>query len=207
MGMLYGNTLHTHKGFSNLQEGIGFFKQKLLRCGVILYGFRITLQSILQSGPEVLIIAVFMMTTTSLLGWFVGTKILKLDEKVTLLLTSGCSVCGVTAVLSTEQVVEAERHQTTMSVATVVIFGTLSMTLYPILYQYLPFDAWQMGLYTGSTIHELAGVISAGNEMGIDVTSVAVITKLTRVMLLGPYLFAMSIFVALRGAREKKNKI
>eukprot|EP00638_Chattonella_subsalsa_P003919 CAMPEP_0117748914 /NCGR_PEP_ID=MMETSP0947-20121206/9431_1 /TAXON_ID=44440 /ORGANISM="Chattonella subsalsa, Strain CCMP2191" /LENGTH=235 /DNA_ID=CAMNT_0005566731 /DNA_START=804 /DNA_END=1511 /DNA_ORIENTATION=- len=146
------------------------------------------------------------MSTTVTLGWLVGTRLLKLDDKVTLLLSSGCSVCGVTAVLATEQVVDAEMHQTSMSVATIVIFGTVSMFLYPFLYKYLPFDARQMGIYTGSTVHELAGVVAAGNAMGPDVTAIAVITKLTRVMLLGPFLLAMSAFRSMQSKSKNDSK-
>jgi len=203
IGMLFGNTLYDSSSLKNfLQRGVSFSKQRLLRAGIILYGFRITFQEVLQLGPAGLLSALFIMSTTSILGWFLGTKLLKLGDEVTLLLTSGCSVCGVTAVLATEQVVDAERHQTSMSVATILIFGTISMFLYPILYKYLPFDARRMGIFTGSTVHELAGVIAAGNAMGADVTSIAVVTKLTRVMLLGPYLFLLS-FLRSRHSQKK----
>jgi len=206
IGMLYGNTIHDRSGSSFIQKGITFSKQKLLRLGIMLYGFRIAFQQIISLGPAGLLTDLFIMSTTVTLGWLVGTRLLKLDDKVTLLLSSGCSVCGVTAVLATEQVVDAEMHQTSMSVATIVIFGTVSMFLYPFLYKYLPFDARQMGIYTGSTVHELAGVVAAGNAMGPDVTAIAVITKLTRVMLLGPFLLAMSAFRSMQSKSKNDSK-
>ena len=48
-----------------------------------------------------------------------------------------------------------------------------------------------MGIYTGSTVHELAGVVAAGNAMGAEVASTSVITKLLRVFLLEPWIIAL----------------
>ena len=52
-------------------------------------------------------------------------------------------------------------------------------------------DPRLMGIYTGSTVHELAGVVAAGNAMGAEVASRSVITKLLRVFLLEPWIIAL----------------
>mmetsp|Transcript_36639 Transcript_36639/g.59978 ORF Transcript_36639/g.59978 Transcript_36639/m.59978 type:complete len:454 (+) Transcript_36639:104-1465(+) len=202
LGMAYGNSpLHPDDGGA-LQPGLSFSKKRLLRAGICLYGFRIAFQQVLALGPAGLLVGLFVMASTSVLAWVLGTRLLGLSEETALLLGAGCSVCGVTAVLAAEPAVGAEQHQTAMAVATVVLFGTLSMFLYPFLYGRLPLDARQMGIYTGATVHELAGVVAAGGAMGAEVCATAVVTKLTRVMLLGPYLVALARFRGRRGAPQ-----
>ena len=63
---------------------------------------------------------------------------------------------------------KCETHKTAVAVSTVVIFGTLSMFIYPVMYRagILDLDPEQMGLYTGATLHEVAHVVGAGNAMG-----------------------------------------
>ena len=93
-----------------------------------------------------------------------------------------------------------------MAVATVVIFGTLSMFLYPVLYRAGVFElpADQMGIFAGSTIHEVAHVVGAGNAMGAAVSNSAIIVKMIRVMMLVPVLLVIAFFVA-RDVEERMD--
>ena len=91
--------------------------------------------------------------------------------------------------------------------ATVVIFGTLSMFLYPILYRAGIFDlpTGQMGIFTGSTVHEVAHVVGAGNAMGVAVSNSAIIVKMIRVMMLVPVLIVIAFLVA-KGATSAQGQ-
>ena len=79
-----------------------------------------------------------------------------------------------------------------------VIFGTLSMFIYPILYRAgifsLPVN--EMGIFTGGTVHEVAHVVGAGNAMGQEIAGIAIIVKMIRVMMLVPVLLVIAFFVA-----------
>ena len=94
-----------------------------------------------------------------------------------------------------------------------MIFGTISMFLFPTLYHagILDLSTSQMGIFTGSTIHEVAHAVGAGNAMGEEVGSVAIIVKMIRVMMLVPVLLILTYFVAKdvagRKDREAKGKI
>ena len=111
--------------------------------------------------------------------------------------------------LGAEPIVRGKAHQTAVAVSTVVIFGTLSMFLYPIMYRmglsHL-LDTQQMGIYTGSTLHEVAHVVGAGNAMGPEIATDSLIVKMVRVMLLVPVLIAMSWLLG-RGGDKQKSKI
>ncbi len=103
--------------------------------------------------------------------------------------------------LGAEGVVRCEPHKTAVAVSTVVIFGTVSMFLYPALWRsgLLALTPEQMAVYTGSTLHEVAHVVGAGNAMGPEIADAATITKMIRVMMLAPVLLVMSFFAARRG--------
>mmetsp|Transcript_3763 Transcript_3763/g.4336 ORF Transcript_3763/g.4336 Transcript_3763/m.4336 type:complete len:452 (-) Transcript_3763:93-1448(-) len=194
-GMAYGNLLHRPEAKKSLSSGIKFAKGRLLRLGIILYGFKITLQQIAGIGMGGLMTDVFMVVSTLFLGINLGTKWLKMDYPTSTLIASGSAICGCSAVLATQPVVGGESHEVSAAVGTVVVGGTLSMFLYPFLFKVIPFLANSpklMGVYTGSTIHEIAGVVAAGNTMGGDVAFTAVVTKLARVLLLAPVLTTLS---------------
>ncbi|MDE6106894.1 MAG: putative sulfate exporter family transporter, partial [Bacteroidales bacterium] len=121
---------------------------------------------------------------------------------LSLLTSTGSAICGAAAVLGAEPVVKGEPHKTAVAVSTVVIFGTLSMFIYPVLYRVGLFDLTpeQMGLYTGATLHEVAHVVGAGNAMGTEIADPAIIVKMIRVMLLAPVLVIMGFALA-RGVK------
>lgn len=196
LGMLYANSLRNHLP-STWVPGIQFCTKQILRAGIILYGFRLTFQSVVAIGGPAILIDCIVVTVTIFLGLLVG-KLLKMDRDLSLLTATGSAICGAAAVLGAEPVVKGEPHKTAVAVSTVVIFGTLSMFIYPVLYRVGLFDLTpeQMGLYTGATLHEVAHVVGAGNAMGAEIADPAIIVKMIRVMLLAPVLVIMGFALA-----------
>lgn len=198
LGMLYANSLR-----NNLPEtwvpGIQFCSKKLLRLGIILYGFRLTLTDIFEVGVSAIVIDAIVVTVTILGGVWIG-RLLKMDKETALLTSVGSGICGAAAVLGAESTIRTQPYKTAVAVATVVIFGTISMFLYPILYNsgMLELTPQEMGIYTGSTLHEVAHAVGAGNAMGEQVGGVSVIVKMIRVMLLVPVLLVLAVWAARR---------
>ncbi|NNM54910.1 MAG: YeiH family putative sulfate export transporter [Spirochaetales bacterium] len=205
IGMIYANTLRSHAP-REWGSGISFSAKTILRISVVFFGFHVTFQDIASVGLDGILVSVLMVTTTFLLGAFLGQKVFKLDRDTSLLTASGSAVCGAAAVLATEPVLKAEAYKSAIAVSTVVIFGTLSMFLYPIIYKtgILHVDQTHFGLYAGGSIHEVAQVIGATNPAGKQAMDVGVIVKLTRVMLLSPLLVILGVILSAL-ARRKKN--
>ncbi len=207
LGMLYANSLRNYIP-ETWVPGIKFCTKQILRTGIVLYGFRLTFQQVLAIGLPAIIIDVIVIFITLLLGVVAG-RLLKMDEKTSLMVSTGSAICGAAAVLGAEPVVKCAPHKTAIAVSTVVIFGTLSMFLYPILYRAGIFDlsAQEMAIYSGATLHEVAHVVGAGNAMDPDgalhLADQATITKMIRVMMLAPVLLIMSYIIArVRRARH-----
>lgn len=201
-GMLLGNTVYSPLS-RRCHDGVMLAKQRILRLGIILFGFRLTLHDIQAVGAAGIVIDVLMVSSVFLLACGLGVHVFKLDKDSVILIGAGSSICGAAAVLATEPVVKAGAERVSVAVATVVVFGTLSMFLYPLLYGPLSALAGmtpaQYGLYTGSTVHEVAQVVVAGRGVSEAAADTAVITKMIRVMMLAPFLMALSWWLA-RGA-------
>lgn len=190
-GIALGNTVFPAVA-ARSGAGVDFAKGMLLRTGIVLYGFRVTFQDIAGVGMEGVLIAVAMVGLVFGLAVLLGTRVFKLDRETAMLIGAGSAICGAAAVMATEPVVRGQAHKVSVAVATVVVFGTLGMFLYPWLYPYLGLGEHAFGVYAGSTIHEVAQVVVAGRAVGEAAGSAAVIEKMLRVMLLAPFLLLLS---------------
>lgn len=208
LGMLLGNTVYPIV-VDRLDVGVAFAKGQILRLAIMFYGFKLTLTQVSSVGMPAIMTDALVLTSTFLLTYWLGTRWLKVDKQTTLLIGSGASICGAAAVIAAEPVVKADAHKVTIAVATVVVFGTIAMLLYPFLYYLGWLQPWlnaeQYGIYTGSTIHEVAQVVVAGNAISTDVGNTAVVTKMIRVMMLAPFLLVLS-FVLTKDSGDKGDK-
>ena len=204
IGMILGNTVYTNFA-ERLNKGVCFAKGQLLRLAIMFYGFKLTLTQVASVGLPAVMSDALVLTSTFLLTYWIGIKLLKVDRETTILIGSGASICGAAAVIAANPIVKAEAHKVTIAVATVVVFGTIAMILYPFLYHLGWLQPWlsaqDYGVYTGSTIHEVAQVVVAGNTVSADVGDTAVVTKMIRVMMLAPFLLVLS-FALIKGNSE-----
>ncbi|MGO1073818.1 YeiH family protein [Lysobacter sp. CA199] len=191
LGIAIGNTVFPSVAPA-AGSGVDFCKSTLLRAGIVLYGFRVTFQEIAGVGFAGLAIDVVVVSGVFGLATWLGTSWLKLDRETSMLIGAGSAICGAAAVMATEPVVRGQVHKVSVAVATVVVFGTVGMFVYPWLYPYLGMSEHAYGVYAGSTIHEVAQVVVAGRAIGESAASAAVIEKMLRVMLLAPFLLILS---------------
>ena len=192
-----------------LSDSIHFTTKYILRFGIILYGFRLTLQNLTEVGLEGLIFAIFIVSSTFIIGYIIGTKFLNMDKEITILTSVGSSICGAAAVLATESVIKTPAYKSAIAVSTVVVFGSIAMVLYPLLYEYNVFnlDLNTFGMYIGGTLHEVAHVVAAGNAVNIDVANSAVIEKMIRVILLAPFLIVLSFFWMKNDSEDERKNL
>lgn len=196
IGMGLGNALPAAR-LQPLAWGMGFARQYLLRWGVALYGTRLTLDAVLALGLAGVVVPLTMLVSTLLLGTWLGCKVLRLPWRDALVISVGSAVCGAAAALAAASVLRAPERQTAVAVATVVVFGTLGMLLYPLLYA-LAVHRWawavdprMFGIFTGATLHEVAQVMAAGDLMNPAVAHAAVVSKMVRVLALAPVLLVL----------------
>jgi uncharacterized integral membrane protein (TIGR00698 family) len=195
IGVVAGNLL-PRATLAACADGLDIARQRVLRAGIVLYGLRLTFQDIGHVGIAGIAIDAAVLCSTFGLACALGTRVFGLDRTTAILIGAGSSICGAAAVMATAPVVRSRPEQAAVAVATVVGFGSLAMVLYPALFHLLAglhrLDATAYGLWAGSTIHEVAQVVAAGHAVGDAATDTAVVAKMVRVMMLAPFLMALS---------------
>lgn len=210
LGMIYANSLRSHLP-ETWTPGIQYCSKRILRLGIILYGFRLTFQDVAAVGTAGICVDLVIVSVTILGGVWLG-RLLKMDRDIALLTSIGSGICGAAAVLGAEAALHTKPYKTAVAVATVVIFGTIAMFVYPLAWRsgILGLNETQMGIYAGSTLHEVAHAVGAGNAMGEEIAGTAIIVKMIRVMLLVPVLLILGWWGASKvpvGAKGGKRKV
>lgn len=197
-GMAVGHTRWHARTAAATGPGIHLARQRLLRLGVVLYGLRLSLHDVGQVGSAGVAIDAAVIASTLLIAWFAGTRWFGLGSDLALLIGAGSAICGAAAVLAAEPVLRARAEQVAVAVATVVVFGTLAIFVYPVLarldahWAWIPGGMTGFGIYIGSTVHEVAQVVAAAGAVDPGAVHTAVIAKMLRVMMLAPVLLALA---------------
>ncbi len=212
LGIFYANTLHNHFP-KEWEGGITFSAKKILRFAIVFYGFRLTFQEIVDVGMAGFLVSLLMLSSTFIFGTWLGYKIFGMEKDTSMLTASGASVCGAAAVLATEPVLKSEEYKAAIAVSMVVLFGTISMFLYPVLYSgiiepatgFLHMSAKEFGIYVGGTIHEVAQVVAVPASIpnaSKEMADAAVIVKMTRVIMIAPMLILLGIYLSYSTKKE-----
>jgi uncharacterized integral membrane protein (TIGR00698 family) len=205
LGIVIGNIIHLPSTFT---PGIQYAAKQLLRTAIILYGFRVSLQEIHAIGVYALLIDTTIVTSTLFIGYQIGTRLLKLDRHLALLISCGAAICGAAAVLAVEDIIKSEPYKAAIAVGTVVLFGTISMFLYPVLQRagMLGLSNAQFGIFAGASVHEVAQALVTGSSISQQIGQTAVVVKMVRVLLLIPVLLFLSFWNP-SAATDRRKKL
>lgn len=173
--------------------------KKLLRVGVVLLGLQLALPAVLKLGPGV-VVAVVVTVAVTFLGtvWF--GRLLGVPRGLSLLVGTGFAICGASAVAAMEDVVEREDSDVATAIALVTCYGSLAIVAVPLIGQWVGLDALGIGSWAGLSVHEVAQVVAAATPVGAAAVSLAVLVKLSRVVLLAP-------MVMLVGLHERRRRV
>jgi uncharacterized integral membrane protein (TIGR00698 family) len=194
LGMIVRNTFGVQAAW---QPGIRFSMRRLLRLAIMLLGFQLSMHQIWQVGGLGFLIVLATLVSTFLFTLWLGRQ-LGVSPKLTELIASGTSICGASAVVATNTVTEGSDEDVAYAIAVITAFGTASVLLYPLAASFMGMPASAYGLWTGSSIHEIAQVIAAAFQGGAVSAQYGAISKLSRVMLLAPVVFTMGMVATRR---------
>ncbi|HLQ71402.1 MAG TPA: putative sulfate exporter family transporter, partial [Bacillota bacterium] len=191
-----------------IRKGITFSTKILLRVAIILYGLKLNIDTVLHDGlgllaRDALIITVAIFFTI----WF--AKLLKADKMISLLLGVGTGVCGAAAIAAVAPIVKSKDGDTAIGVGIIALMGTVFAIGYTIIGPLLPITPLHYGVWSGTSLHELAHVAIAAEPAGDDALAIGLLAKLGRVFLLVPLCFIF-IYIMKRknkGVEAEKNKV
>jgi uncharacterized integral membrane protein (TIGR00698 family) len=182
------------------KTGVKFSLRRLLRLAIILLGLQLTVTQVIEVGGRGLSIIVATLLATFVFTVWMG-RLLGVDGKLTQLIAAGTSICGASAVITTNTVTDAHDEDVAYAVACVTVFGSIAMFVYPLLPGLFHLDPHAFGLWAGSSIHEIAQVVAAAFQEGQKAGEFGTIAKLSRVLLLAPMVITLGLLAG-RNARR-----
>ena len=204
LSILLGMGLHNIIGAPAFAKpGIAFSLRRVLRAAIVLLGLQLTLLQIGSVGVEGVVGTVVTLAATFFFTLWAGRR-LGIERQLTTLIAAGTSICGASAVVATNAVVDGDDEDVAYAIATVTVFGSLSMMLFPFLNGFLHLAPQAYGLWTGASIHEVAQVVAAAFQDGTAAGHFGTIVKLTRVLMLAPVVLIVAFVWARR--REAKEQ-
>jgi uncharacterized integral membrane protein (TIGR00698 family) len=170
--------------------GIKFAMKRVLRLAVILLGLRLSLAEVMAVGPWGLGLVTLGTVSTFYLTCWLGKR-LGVNPRLAQLIAAGTSICGASAVVATNTVVEGSEEDMTYAIATITGFGTLAMLTYPLVGTLLQLSPQAFGIWCGASVHEVAQVIATAFQHGDISGNFATVTKLSRVLLVVPIIISL----------------
>lgn len=182
-----------------LAPGLQVASRRLLRIGIVLLGLKLSLVDIAGLGWVTILTTVGVVVIT-----FVGTiglgRALGLPGHQPVLVASGFSICGASAIGAMAATVRAKDEEQAVPIALVTLCGTLAIAVLPALWHPLGLSATGFGHWVGAGVHDVGQVVATAQLAGTAALAVAVVVKLTRVLMLAP-------MVAIAAAVERRRAI
>ncbi|MFP3463625.1 putative sulfate exporter family transporter [Arthrobacter globiformis] len=177
------------------RPGLDFAGKHLMRGGIVLLGLKVSLSDVLGLGwLALLLIAAVVVATFA--GTYGISRLFRLPADTALLIATGFSICGASAIGAMAAVRRISHRDTVLPVALVTLCGTLAIGVLPLLVHPLQLSTEVFGAWTGASVHDVGQVVATAQTAGPAALALAVVVKLTRVILLAP-------MVAMAGAEQR----
>ncbi|MFE6400171.1 YeiH family protein [Streptomyces alboflavus] len=181
------------------KPGLTFAAKRLMRVGVVLLGLKLSLRDVLGVGWATVAMVLVVVAATFFGTWWLGRK-LGLPGDQPLLIATGYSICGASAIGAVSDVSRSEERDTAASVAVVTLCGTLAIAVLPLLQGPLGLTDAEFGRWVGASVHDVGQVVATAQTAGGSALGEGVLVKLMRVALLAPLVAGVAIAVRARRA-------
>ncbi|MFE0175498.1 YeiH family protein [Streptomyces sp. NPDC059002] len=179
------------------KAGLTFAGKRLMRVGIVLLGLKLSLDDVLGLGWASVAMVLCVVTVTFFGTWWLGRRMgLRGDQP--LLIATGYSICGASAIGAVSEVSESDERDTATSVALVTLCGTLAIAVLPLLQHPLGLSDAEFGRWVGASVHDVGQVVATAQTAGSGALGDAVLVKLMRVALLAPLVAAVALSVRAR---------
>lgn len=174
----------------------------LLKASVVGLGFGMNLNKAIDAGKEGFVFTVFSILLTLAGGMIIG-KILKIDKKISYLISSGTAICGGSAIAAVSPIIKAEGKQISVALGTVFILNSVALFVFPFIGHLFGLSQHQFGVWCAIAIHDTSSVVGAAAKFGQEALQVATTIKLMRALWIIP-LSILIVFLE-KGESRKIN--
>ena len=198
------------KNKTPFESGIKFTSKKILQWAVILLGFGLNLNVILQTGKQSLPIIVSTIATSLIIA-YVLHKVMHIPGKISTLVGVGSSICGGSAIAATAPVIDADDEEVAQAISVIFFFNVLAALLFPTMGSFLGFSTTSgeaFGIFAGTAVNDTSSVTAAASTwdnmwgLGSATLDTAVTVKLTRTLAIIPITLVLAF---IRTRKEKAN--
>jgi uncharacterized integral membrane protein (TIGR00698 family) len=196
MGILIRNLIGVPDG-CNL--GTSFTVRRVLRIGIALMGAQLSLGQVLSTGATAVLVVATCIVLAILVVRFISVR-LGMSDRLGTLLGVGTSICGVSAIVVTAPVIEAQDEETSLAVATITVFGLLAILVYPFLGHLRHLSDTFFGTWAGLAVNDTSQVVATGLIYSQKAAEVATVVKLTRNLFMAPVIVVLSWYYLNRQA-------
>ena len=187
-----------------LRPGLAVAAKRLLRVGIVVLGLKLSLGDIAALGWLAILAIIALVIASFVITWLVG-RLFRLEGDQSVLMAAGFSICGVSAVGAMAAARGSDEKDTGTPITLVTLYGTLAIVVLPALAALLGLDATQFGHWVGASVHDVGQVVATAQTAGAAALAVAVVVKLTRVLMLAPMVAIASIQTRRRSSAGERG--
>ena len=179
-----------------------------IKTGLVIMGFSVLFSNIAKFGLYGLGIAWIVTPIVIIFMWWLGTKVLKIDNKpLVITLASATSVCGTSAAIATGAAAKAKKEDLSLAISISIIFTILMMVFEPMIIRWAGMNQLMGGSLIGGTVDSTGAVVLAGNALGEEAEQAAVLVKTIQNILIGFIAFFVAIFFATKVDKTGDSKV
>lgn len=201
IGLFLGIILTNVRPLSVVDAGARNAKAWFLPLGILLLGARLSLADILSTGLGAIVVLVVDIVLVLVVTLGIG-RLLGLSEKLSTLIGVGTSICGNTAIAATAPVIKAPERDVSFAVATITLFGTAAVIVYPLIGHAMGMSDDLFGHWVGAAVNDTSQVTATAFSYSVEAGETATIVKLTRNTLMVPVIFSVGMWFAARESRH-----
>jgi uncharacterized integral membrane protein (TIGR00698 family) len=164
-----------------------------IKTGLVLLGTSIIFQDVVKAGSLGLIQALVVVLAVWYVAYWIARKF-KIDEELSLMISSAVSICGVSAAIATCGAIKGDGKKLSYVVGLVLLVALPMMIFMPIIAAQLNLAPAVAGAWIGGTIDTTGAVVATGAQLGDEALNVSTIVKLSQNVLLGIAAVAISFF-------------
>jgi uncharacterized integral membrane protein (TIGR00698 family) len=202
LGLLLARALGERLG-----KGATFAATYLLRAGIVLLGFRLSLEQIGEVGAEALIVIVPCVLLGGVLAFALARRA-GLDKRLSVLLGVGTAICGNSAIAAVAPSIDADDDEVAASITTVTVYGTIALIAFPLIAEAVGMTAKAFGVWAGTAINDTSQVVASAFTYSDSAGEMATIVKLARNLFIVPVVFGVAWWgrsIERREAGERKE--
>lgn len=195
--------------------GIKFTSKKILQWAVILLGFGLDLNVVLETGKQSLPIIICTIAVSLIIA-FLLHKWMKIPSNISTLVGVGSSICGGSAIAATAPVINADDEEVAQAISVIFFFNVLAAVIFPTMGSFIGFDTTSgeaFGIFAGTAVNDTSSVTAAAStwdsmwNLGSATLDKAVTVKLTRTLAIIPITLVLAFMTTRKNKNEENKKV